>query len=308
MRDTTSKGLTLALIGAGLWGVSGTMMQFLFKSHGVSAEWMVTVRMLVSGVLLLGLCAVRYPHTVLAVWRDAQSVRLLLLFALLGMVSVQYTYFAAIRESNAATATVLQYTGPVMIAGWYAWRERRWPGPFEALSIALAIAGTWLLVTHGNPSSLSVSPAALFWGLASAVAFAVYSIQPVALMRRYPAPVVLGWAMLIGGTAFSFVHAPWDVRGTWDGPAVAAATFAILGGTLVAFLVYIQATRLIGARKASLTASAEPLSATLIAVAWLHVPFGLWDVAGTACIIATILLLALKRQPETADGAVRAAE
>jgi drug/metabolite transporter (DMT)-like permease len=303
MRDATSKGLSLALVGAVLWGVSGTAMQFLFKTHQVSAEWMVTVRMLVSGVLLLGLCVVRYPRTVFAIWRDAKSVQALMLFALLGMVSVQYTYFAAIRESNAATATVLQYTGPVMIAGWYAFRERRWPGGFEQLSIGLAIVGTWLLVTHGNPSNLSISPAALFWGLASAVAFALYSIQPVALMRRYPAPVVLGWAMLVGGMAFSFVHAPWDIRGHWDGPAIGAATFAILGGTLIAFLVYIQATKLIGARKASLTASAEPLSATLIAVTWLHVPFGLFDLLGTACIIATILLLALMRQPEITEFA-----
>ena len=298
MRNSASRGLLLAFVGALLWGVSGTAMQFLFAMRHVSAEWMVTARMLVSGVLLLGLCAVRYPRTVLAVWRDATSVKSLLLFALLGMISVQYTYFAAIRASNAATATVLQYTGPVMIAAWYAFRERRLPGRFETLSIVLAIAGTWLLVTHGDPSSLSVSPAALFWGLASAVAFAVYSIQPLSLMRRYPAPVVLGWAMLIGGIAFSFVRAPWDIEGQWDAPAVSAAAFAILGGTLVAFLVYIQATKLIGARRASLTASAEPLSATLISVAWLHVPFGLFDIAGTACIIATIVLLTLKRPAE----------
>jgi drug/metabolite transporter (DMT)-like permease len=297
MRNSTSTGLLLALVAALLWGVSGTVMQFLFTTRGVSAEWMVTARMLVSGVLLLGLCVARYPRTILAVWRDAKNARTLLLFAVLGMISVQYTYFAAIKASNAATATVLQYTGPVMIAGWYAFRERRWPRPFEALSIGLAVAGTWLLVTHGDPGSLSISPVALFWGLSSAVAFAVYAIQPESLMRRFPAPVVLGWAMLIGGIVFSFVHAPWDIPGRWDIAAVGAATFAILGGTLTAFLLFIQATKLIGARKASLTASAEPLSATLIAVAWLKVPFGWLDAAGTLCIVATILLLALRRAP-----------
>ena len=311
MRNSASAGLGLAVVAALLWGVSGTVMQFLFTTRGVSAEWMVTARMLVSGVLLLLMCVVRYPRTALAVWRDTSSIKALLLFALLGMISVQYTYFAAIRASNAATATVLQYTGPVMIAAWYAFRERRWPRPFEALSIGLAVAGTWLLVTHGDPSRLSISPVALFWGLSSAVAFAVYSIQPEALMRRYPAPVILGWAMLIGGIAFSFVHAPWDIPGHWDGPAVGAASFAILGGTLMAFLLYIQATKLIGARKASLTASAEPLSATLIAVAWLKVPFGLFDVIGTACIVATILLLAVRRKADAlpqADAAVEVAE
>jgi len=303
MRNSASRGLVLAVIAALLWGVSGTVMQFLFTTCGVSAEWMVTARMLVSGVLLLGLCVGRYPRTILAIWRDGKSARTLVLFAVLGMISVQYTYFAAIKASNAATATVLQYTGPVIIAGWYAFRERRWPQPFEALSIVLAVTGTWLLVTHGDPATLSISPIALVWGLSSAVAFAVYAIQPESLMRRFPAPVVLGWAMLIGGSIFSFVHAPWDIPGRWDAPAMVAAAFAILGGTLMAFLLFIQATKLVGARKASLTASAEPLSATLIAVAWLKVPFGVFDVAGTVCIVATILLLALRKAPHVVPEA-----
>ncbi|ESQ78248.1 DMT family transporter [Asticcacaulis sp. YBE204] len=297
MRSAASQGYGLAFLGALMWGVSGTAMQYLFETKGVSAEWMVTVRMLISGAALLAICAVRYPRAVWAIWRDQANLKRLFAFAMLGMISVQYTYFAAIRESNAATATVLQYTGPVMIAAWYAFREKRLPGPFEALSIALAVGGTFLLVTHGNPGGLSISPAALFWGLASAVAFAVYSIQPITLMRHYPAPVVLGWAMLIGGVAFSFIHAPWDMRGTWDAGTLGAASFAIIGGTLIAFLAYIQATKLIGARTASLMASAEPLSATVIAVLWLNVPFGVFDVIGTACIIATILLLTLRTKP-----------
>lgn len=298
MRSAASQGFLLAFIGALFWGVSGTAMQFLFE-RGVSAEWMVTVRMLISGVLLLLVFGARRPRAVMAIWTDKDNLRRLFLFALLGMLSVQYTYFAAIRESNAATATVLQYTGPVMIAGWYALRERRWPGFYEALSIVLAIGGTVLLVTGGHPEDLAISPLALFWGLASAVAFAVYSIQPIHLMRHYPAPIVLGWAMLIGGVAFSFIHAPWDVRGTWDMASVGAATFAIIGGTLIAFLVYMQATKLIGARRASLMACAEPLSAVLIAVVFLHVSFGIAEAIGTACIVATILLLTLKREPAT---------
>ncbi|WAC48753.1 EamA family transporter [Asticcacaulis sp. SL142] len=300
MRSPTTQGYILALTGALLWGVSGAFMQFLFQDKQVSAEWMVTVRMLISGVLLLSVCSLRRPQKIFAIWRDRENLKRLFLFACLGMISVQYTYFAAIRASNAATATVLQYTGPVMIAAWYAFKEKRWPSPFEALSVALAVGGTFLLVTHGRPSDISISPEALFWGLASAVAFAVYSIQPLKLMRHYPAPIILGWAMLIGGILFSFVHAPWDVVGIWDAQTVIASAFAIIGGTLIAFLVYIQATKLIGARTASLMACAEPLSATLIAVFWLKVPFGVYDWLGAGCIIATLLLLTLRTPSKAA--------
>ena len=49
---------------------------------------------------------------------------------------------------------------------------------------------------------------------------------------------------------------------------------------------------MIGAQTTSLLASAEPLSATVMAVFWLNVPFGLMDWIGTICIVFTILLLA----------------
>lgn len=43
------------------------------------------------------------------------------------MLMVQYTYFAAIKHSNAATATVLQYAGPVIIAIYLAIKNKKSP-------------------------------------------------------------------------------------------------------------------------------------------------------------------------------------
>ncbi len=81
----------------------------------------------------------------------------MLLFGILGMLSVQYPYFAAIKASNTATATVLQYTAPAMIAVWVALRRRRWPSGRGYAAIALAMTGTFFLVTHGDFGALSIS-------------------------------------------------------------------------------------------------------------------------------------------------------
>ncbi len=286
------KGCGLACGAALLWGVSGTAGQFLFAQRGITAEWLVAVRMLSAGVILLALAATRFD--IFAVWRNHADAIRILVFAIFGMLLVQYTYFAAIAASNAATATVLQYVGPALIAAWYTWRERRLPTVFEAVSVALAIGGTVLLVTHGNLSSLAISPLAVVLGLSSAVALAIYTIQPVALMDRYASPVIIGWGMLIGGVALSFVRAPWQVPGTWDGATWAAVGFIIVFGTLIPFHAFLSAVRLVGPRTASLLACAEPLSAAIIAVLWLGTHFGVYDWIGTACILATIALLTLK--------------
>lgn len=292
------KGFLIAVIAASLFGIGGTFGQFLFTQRGVNLEWLVTMRLLVAGVILLGITLARKGGGAFAVWRDPKDAAQILLFGIFGMLSVQYTYFAAIHFSNTATATVLQFTAPVMIAVWLAGRGRRLPSAREGAAIVLALAGTFFLVTHGDFGALSISPLALFWGLASAVAAAFNSLQPVGLLKRYPASEVTGWGMIIGGIALSCLHPPWRVEGTWDGYAIAALAFIVTAGTLVAFYLYLKAVRLIGAQKTSLLSSAEPLTAAVLAVWWLGVAFGVMDWLGSALIVATIFLLAKEDAPQ----------
>jgi len=283
-------------MAATLFGVGGTFAQFLFQQRGVNIDWLVTMRLLGAGAVLLAIAAIRQGRAVLAIWRqDAVAV---ILFGLVGMMPVQYTYMAAINASNTATATVLQFTAPAMIALWLALVGRRWPDRRELAAIALAMLGTFFLVTHGKLGALSISPLALFWGLASAVAAAFNSIQPAQLLRKYGASLVGGWGMLVGGVALSFIHAPWKVEGTWDARAYVFLAFILLFGTLAAFYLYIKALRLIGAQKSSLLTCAEPLSAAVLAVWWLGVAWGGMDWLGTACILATIALLAKEQSEE----------
>ncbi|SES22051.1 DMT family transporter [Pedobacter rhizosphaerae] len=288
------KGFLLAILAATLWGVSGTFGQFVFSNRGVDPAWLVTVRCLSSGLILLALGYFRFGLNIFNIWKSNTDILALLIFGLIGIPLVQYTYFAAIQHSNAATATVLQYAGPALIAIYLAIVNKRLPGVFSMLAIVLAIAGTFLLVTHGSFNSLSISGLALFWGINSAVALAFYSIQPIKLLHRYHAIVVIGWAMLIGGIAFSFVRVPWQVEGTWDLDTYISTAFIIFLGSVVAFYAYLSAVKWIGAQTTSLLASAEPLSAALISVFWLKVSFGSMDILGSVLILLAIFLLARK--------------
>lgn len=285
-------GYFYALAAAILWGVSGNFGQFLFQQRAINIEWLVVVRLLFSGVILLALSIYQGENDFWLIWKNKQDSIQLILFAFLGIVAVQYTYFAAIKHSNAATATVLQYVGPVLIAVYLAIINKKLPDFKQSLAIFLAIAGTFLLVTHGSIDSLTISREGLFWGLMSAVALAYYTIKPVKLLNKYPSALVIGWGMLIGGIGFSLVHAPWKVSGEWDSYTWIFTLFIIIFGSLISFYIYLSAVKLIGAQTTSLLASAEPLSATVMAVFWLNVPFGLMDWIGTICIVTTILLLA----------------
>ncbi|WP_461149205.1 EamA family transporter [Spirosoma pulveris] len=291
MKSTTVKGFGLAIGAALLWGVSGTVGQFLFQHRSLNVEWLITTRMLAAGALLLLFSAFVEKTVLLPIWRHKRDAVQLVIFSLAGMLAVQYTYFAAIKESNAATATVLQYAGPILITSYLAIKNRVMPTATELAALFLAIFGTVLLVTRGSMMSLSISGLALLFGIGSAVTLAIYTLQPASLLAKYSSSLVIGWGMFFGGMVFSLVRAPWQVSGLWDLQTYMGMGFIIVFGTLVPFYAYVSAVKLIGGQKASLLASVEPLSATLMGVIWLHISFSGPEWIGSLCIISTIFLL-----------------
>ena len=287
-------GFILAITAAIFWGVSGVCAQFVFQEKQIDIEWMVTVRLLAAGSALLLYSASRRTTRIWHIWHSRRSALDLLMFSVFGMLAVQYTYFAAIRHSNAATGTVLQYLGPVFIALYFSLIRRRLPSRLESAAIFFALLGTLMLVTHGDLGSMKISGLALFWGISSAVALAYYTIQPVRLLRENDAASVVGWSMVVGGLTLSLFSKPWNVPGIWDMQTVSAAGFIILFGTLLSFYAYLAAVKRIGPQKTSLLACAEPLAATLVGVLWLKIPFVLEDWIGSLCILATLFILSRK--------------
>jgi len=290
-------GFVYAVAAAILFGVGGTVAQFLFQNRGVGMEWLVSMRLLCAGSVLLLACAARQGLGVLAIWR--RNAMPILLFGLIGMMPVQYTFMAAIEASNSATATILQFTAPAMITAWIALTKLRAPDAREMAAMALAMLGVFFIVTHANPGALSISGIALFWGLASAVAAAFCSIQPARMLREHDASLVAGWGMIIGGVALALFRPPWQVEGHWDAATFAGFAVVILLGTLVSFYLSLNALRLIGPQKSSLLTCVEPLAATLLAVLWLGVAWGGMDWLGTACILTTVVLLSREQTKET---------
>lgn len=288
------RGTVFTLTGGTLWGFSGTCGQFLLQTKGLSSNWLVPIRLTLAGLLLLALCYWKDGRKIFRIW--AQDAAAILIFGILGMSMCQYTYFTAIGESNAGTATVLQYIGPVLILIYLSLRHKRLPRPNEILAITLAVAGTFLLATHGNPGSMVLSKKALFWGLLSAVALAVYTVQPGRLLQEYGSAVVTAWGMLIGGVMLCTIFQPWTMTVAVDGEVLAGMAAVIIVGTVVAFSFYMEGIRCVGPKKGSLFASIEPVSATVFSVLFMHVSFGAMDLLGFVCIISTIFLLALDKK------------
>ena len=298
-------GVLFTVVGALLWGVSGTSGQFLLQHRGLTSGWLVAVRMLMAGLILLMLCYKKEEGAIFRVWKDKRDRLDMFLFAALGLSFCQYTYFATISHSNAGTATVLQFLAPVLIMVYLSFKNSRLPRPAEMTAIIFAVAGIFLLATHGRFDSLSTSKEALTYGLLSAVAVVIYNLQPVRLIKTYGTLLSLGWGMLIGGILLSIMYQPWRIIGTWDIAAFASLLVIILFGTVISFSLYLEGVQRIGATVGSLLSSAEPLSATFLSVVWLGTSLHWTDLVGIVLILSTVFLLTLKTKPIKASEIIQ---
>jgi drug/metabolite transporter (DMT)-like permease len=285
------KGIALAVLGSILWGASGISGQFLLQFRAVPAEWLTAVRMIVAGILLLAYDAASHHGDIFSIWKQKREAARLILFSVVGMLGVQYTYFAAILYSNAPTGTILQYMMPIIILAWTALRSHTLPGKKACICCALAIIGTFLIVTRGTWGTLAISPLALFWGLLSAVAAAFYTVQPQGLIIRWRASLIVGWAMLAGGLIFSPIARPWQPAGDFDTLAILALIYVIVVGTAIAFWLYLSSLKYIEPSEAGLLNSVEPLSSIVLSMLIFHLTFGVAEAVGAALIICTVLVV-----------------
>ena len=286
-------GTFLTIAGGILWGISGVCGQFLFQSKDVTASWLVPLRLVTAGFLLLCYYLIRDKGKAFDIWKTKRNRIDIIIYGLAGMMLCQYSYFQTIEWSNAGTATVIQYLGPALIVVWVCLQTKRLPEKKEVLGVILAVTGIFLIATHGNPTTLALSQKALIMGLISAVSVVIYTVKPARMQAEFDTPLILAWGMLIGGTALTIAFRPWTNKVIFDRETFTALTFIILFGTMAGFSMYMTGVKMIGSVRASLYSCVEPVASMVLTAVWMKVSFTTPDLIGTAFVIATIIILAL---------------
>lgn len=288
--NNKTKGIMLAILGPFLWCVSGSIAQYLFSNYNVDVHWLITMRMFISGSVLVAYALLTNKTATLAPLKTKSAILPLFGFSILGMFASQYTYFMAVKVSSAATATVLQFLSPVLIIVYLAVTTWHLPRRIDVLTVLIAILGTLILVTHGQFTSLSLPFSGVVWGLASAVTGAVYTLMPRHLLHTFGSIPIVGWAMLFGGIVSIVVFQTWKSFPKFDPRLYLYVTFVVFFGTMLAYLFYLQSLNYIEPTVTSVLGAFEPLSAAVISVLFLGVAFGFSEVLGTTLILSTAVI------------------
>ncbi|MCR5523928.1 MAG: DMT family transporter [Clostridia bacterium] len=291
--NNSNFGYFQAITGGILWGFSGCCGQYLFQSCGITPEWLLSIRLISTGIILLFVSLIKNRREIIYIWTEKNNVLRMLFFVAFGIIGCQYTYFSAIEASNAGLATVLQYLSPVLILLYLCIKNKKAPSVLQIAALLLAVGGTFLIATGGNIKSMNITPKALAYGLISALFLACYSIIPQPLIKKYNTLTVLGWGMLVGGIIILPVFKPWAFIPDISFGLILAMAGIIIFGTVLAYTFYLDSIKRIGADKASFLSSIEPVSAVVISAFWLKSGFSLTDIIGTCMILIMVFIISL---------------
>ena len=292
-----ARGYLITIFASIAWGFSGVCSEFLMKEYHADPYWLTAIRMLLAApttmaFLLIKDRGISELHKKLL--HNRRSYLPMVIYSVFGLAASQLTYVVAIGYSNAGTATVIEFLGPILIVLFVCITARRLPKYTELFAIFFALFGTFILATHGKIDSLVISTQALNWGLASAIGFALYTLIPVKLIRRYGSELVVAYGFIIGGIILGLIVRVWNFSITWDLMSILAMSGLVIIGTTFAFSLFLQGVGDIGPVRASLISCLQPISAAFFSFLLVGTQFTLLDISGMALILAGVIIVSLK--------------
>lgn len=210
-------------------------------------------------------------------------------------------YFLSLQSLSAGLATIIFFTHPVLVAclSIVFLGDKFSPRLFGGLILALAGIA---LVSGWGYLSASLSSWGLMYAFLSCICYALYSlIGQKSLVRHDPLPITatLSLAAMIILAPIFYGDLQMLAQVTVSQILIALA-MAILN-TLLAVLFFLKGVQQIGAARATLLSTAEPVFCVVMAYFALGETLTGWQAVGAVMIFASMLLAVASRPSRVAN-------
>lgn len=282
------------LLAATLWGLTGTLFKRLGDWTDADAVDLAVIRAIGAGLMLGG--------WLLAKDRAAFRVPLTVLprIAAFSLVTVTAFYLVLVwtfERTSVAVGTLLLYLAPAMVTLGAALLLGEPLTRRKVTALALTLVGCLLVVEAYRPAAVSGSAAGIGFGLLSAACYTTFSLGGKSLLANVRPPTLLFYSFAIGAgglVAIKLLTAP----DRWPpvGDVLLIVGTAALVTTLAPIVLFTVGLRQLPAGEASILASWEPVMAILVAAMVLGERPSMGQLAGAACVIAGVVVLATARR------------
>lgn len=285
---TARRGYLYVVLAAVLWAVAGSSAKYLFN-RGLSSFQLIQLRTTISFAGLFVWLILRNRSLPMISPKDLFYFFLL---GTLGISAAQFFYLFAISKINVAAAILLHYTGPVFVALYSVIFARDKLQPVTVIAIFGTLTGCFLVVGGYNFQLLALNRAGIIGGMFAALAFAAYSLLSEYGMRTYNPWTVLFYAMLFAAVVWNVLQPPLEAFFRGYSPLEWWwIIFIGIFGTILPFGFYFEGINLIRSTHASITATLEPITASLMAYFFLDEVMGPLQILGGVLVIVCIVLL-----------------
>jgi len=300
------QGMLLVAAGAALWGTGGIAAKALFGVAGISPLAVGFFRLALSVPALLVLGWALYGPRILR----AAGPRLWVLGVLsASMALYQVFFYAAVARAGVTIAALVTLcTAPVMVAILSALLLAERPTGTVLAALALALAGTVLLV--GFPSDVGAGREAVLAGaalaLGSGLMYAVVTLTGRSLAGHYHPYqlIVLGFG---GGALMLLPFVLWQgFAMTHSVPGWLLLLYLGLVPTALAYVLFFNGMRATPATVASILSLMEPLTAATLAWLIFDERLGPLGLAGAVLLLGALVILYRSGRRKTVVPAGRA--
>lgn len=283
-------GVALCFVSGISFGLAAVFAKESFAA-GWSVPALLTTRFLVAATVFWLVVAVRRPTR-----PSARSVLICLGLGAVGYALQSACYFGALTMLNAAVVSQLLYVYPALVFLLAVVRRRETWARRKLLALGSTTAGLVLLL-QGGGGGVAWAPAGVLLALGSAVTYAVY----ITVADTLPAgldPVLM--SALICTAAGLSLGGFGAVTGTLQLPDRPAGwwwmlMFALVS-TVVSIFTFLAGLRLVGPSTAAILSCIEPVVTAASAALVYGEHLSIWQVAGGAAVLASVVLLQARRR------------
>jgi drug/metabolite transporter (DMT)-like permease len=215
---------------------------------------------------------------------------------LLGVFAYNLFFMGALERLPASRAALIIALNPVITIALssFALKERlsprRWAG------VALALAGVWIVISHGDVISIASAGVGLgeLFMLCAVTSWALYTIIGRKVLTGLSPIAATNYAALFGTLLLGLAAVP-EIgtlhAGLFDWQMIAALLYLGVGGTALAFVWYYMSIRKVGASVASIFNNLVPVFGVAISVLVLGEPLLPSMLVGGAVAIAGVYMV-----------------
>ena len=237
----------------------------------------------------------------------------LITYGVVAFTLVQFLYFLTISRLQVGIGTLLAFLAPVMVALWMRFARKASVDNRVWLAIGLTLLGLALVAQIWQ--GFTLDPVGVAAGLLCAVALAAYWLLGEKGQAHRDAVSLTMWGFIFASMAWAVISPWWNfpfpalsvvaeplVSGAPGLPVWALMVWGVLMGTVAPFLLVLGSLRRIGAQRAGIVGTTEPLWAAIIGFAMLGETFAPAQALGGLVVLAGVVVAETSRSSSMTPG------